>query len=142
MFRVGTLAYEKQASHNLSNDALFSYIVFSKNAITALVPDANAASALADTPGLVRYVKTITGRSTLVSYIHHPGMISYFRSKRMFRELILTIVKHNWIRASYRPNVNTVETLLADTEDVKWEQARRKLVDSLTESAWLTWKRK
>lgn len=143
VFRVGTLAYEKQVLHNQhAEDALFSYIMFSKNAISALVPDASAAATLADTPGLVRYVKTTTGRPSLISYMHHPSMISYFRSKRMFRDLVLAIAKHNWIRASYRPKQNTVEALLASTEDPKWEQDRRQLIDSLTENAWSAWKEK
>ncbi len=103
IFRLGTLAYEKQAMHGIvdSSAKLFSYVVFSKNAINALIEDDSIANTLTECPGLVRYVVTTSGRSSLVSYIHHPGMISYFRSKKMFRDLVLTVMKHNWIRACY-----------------------------------------
>ncbi len=150
IFRLGTLAYEKQAMHGTDDSAskLFSYIVFSKNAINALIEDESVANTLTESPGLVRYIVTSSGRSSLVSYIHHPGMISYFRSKKMFRELVLTVMKHNWVRACYyrrKPDEIqsiVVEQLIKCDTNVKWEQERRKLVDSHCEKMWNLWKPK
>ncbi len=150
IFRLGTIAYEKQAMHGIADSStkLFSYVVFSKNAISALIEDESIANTFTESPGLVRYVVTTSGRSSLVSYIHHPGMISYFRSKKMFRELVFTVMKHNWIRACYHRRKQdeiqsvVVEQLIKCVNNVKWEQERRKLVDSQSEKMWNLWKPK
>jgi hypothetical protein len=137
IFRVGCIAYEKQ----VGEEKLFSYIALSKQALFAVVESEEERNLLYADSGTVRHVRTVTGRYALVSSAPHPGLISCIQNKQLFAVLVLTFMRHNYIRAKLLADSTLkVEALVTEVASVEWTSKRKHLLANLAKHAWYSWK--